>query len=146
MASDCQVDFYVLDEASTAGQLACRLALMAWEKGHRIAVLTESAEAAARLDELMWNHPPGRFLPHSTGKNKTDTPVLIGIREDTLTENRDLIINLTAMPVEDPGSFARLLEIVPGSPSERNASRLKFRKYRDIGLQPCSHPIGRHTP
>ncbi len=47
MTDSCQVDFYVLDEgALSAEQLACRLALMAWEQGHRITVLTESTDLA----------------------------------------------------------------------------------------------------
>ena len=35
----CQVDFYVLARPTqSAGELACRLAMRAWEQGHRVLV------------------------------------------------------------------------------------------------------------
>mgnify|MGYP000281859970 CR=1 FL=1 len=72
MSTACQVDFYVLARTTqSAEQLACRLAMMAWEQGHRVAVCTASDPDARRLDELMWDDPPGRFLPHATGADET---------------------------------------------------------------------------
>ncbi|NNJ63934.1 MAG: DNA polymerase III subunit chi, partial [Xanthomonadales bacterium] len=64
MTGTCQVDFYVLaDPVRSAESLACQLALMAWEQGHRVCVRTEDELEAQRIDELMWEQPPGRFLP-----------------------------------------------------------------------------------
>ena len=146
MTGSCQVDFYVLDESAlTAGQLACRLALMAWEQGHRIAVLTETSEAADELDELMWNYPAGRFLPHTARAGDTRGPVTIRTPDMPIPGDSEVIINLSSSVVSEPGSYQRLLEIVPGNPSQRSVSRLKFRAYRDQGLDPVSHPIGKKT-
>jgi len=146
MTDSCQVDFYVLDEsAPTAEQLACRLALMAWEQGHRIAVLTETGELASKLDELMWNYPAGRFLPHTAQAGDTRGPVTIGTLDMPIPGDSEVIINLTSTVIPEPGNFKRLLEIVPGNPSQRAVSRLKFRAYRDQGLDPVSHPIGKKT-
>ena len=52
------------ESAPSAEQLACRLSLMAWEQGHRVSVLAPDENAARSLDELMWDYPAGRFLPH----------------------------------------------------------------------------------
>ena len=146
MTGSCQVDFYVLDESAlTAEQLACRLALMAWEQGHRIAVLTETTEHANKLDELMWNYPAGRFLPHTAKAGDARGPVSIGTPDMPLPGDREVIINLTSTAIAEPGSYKRLLEIVPGNPSQRSVSRLKFRAYRDQGLDPASHPIGKRN-
>ena len=146
MTGMCQVDFYVLDEgALSAEQLACRLALMAWEQGHQIAVLTETAELADKLDELMWDYPVGRFLPHSTEPGDTQAPVIIGPSDMPIPGDSEVIINLTSTAISRPDRFKRLLEIVPGSPSQRTASRLKFRSYREQGLDPASHPIGKRS-
>jgi DNA polymerase-3 subunit chi len=140
----CQVDFYVLDEgALTAEQLACRLALMAWEQGHRIAVLTETTDLANKLDDLMWDYPAGRFLPHSAEPGDTRAPVIIGKSDMPIPGDSEVIINLTSTAISGPYSFKRLLEIVPGSPSQRTASRHKFRSYREQGLDPVSHPVGK---
>jgi len=142
MTDACQVDFYVLgDGALTAEQLACRLALMAWEQGHRIAVLTETTDHANKLDGLMWDYPAGRFLPHSAEPGDTRAPVIIGKSDMPIPGDREVIINLTSTAISGLDRFKRLLEIVPGSPSQRTASRHKFRSYREQGLNPASHPI-----
>ena len=142
MNDTCQVDFYVLgDGALSAEQLACRLALMAWEQGHRIAVLTETTGLASKLDELMWDYPTGRFLPHSAEPGDMRAPVIIGKSDMLIPGDSEVIINLTGTAVSEPDRFKRLLEIVPGNPSQRTASRHKFRTYREQGLDPVSHPI-----
>ena len=146
MNDNCQVDFYVLgDGALTAEQLACRLALMAWEQGHRIAVLTETTDLANKLDELMWDYPAGRFLPHSADSGDKQAPVIIGSSDVPIPGDSEIVINLTSTAISGPGRFKRLLEIVPGSPSQRTASRNKFRSYREQGLDPVSHPIAKQA-
>lgn len=144
MADRCQVDFYVLgDSGKSAEQLACRLALMAWEQGHRIAVLTGNAAEARKLDELMWESPANRFLPHTLEFSDQTAPVRIGTADAEIPGDCEVLINLTTMAVPEPSRFKRLLEIVPRSESERTASRQKFRSYRDQGLRPASHTIGK---
>ncbi len=144
MAAPCQVDFYVLASASqSAERLACRLAMMAWEQGHRVALRADSDTEVRALDELMWDVPPGRFLPHASGEDGADSPVSIGSRETAIPTDRDVIINLAAQPVPEPTRFRRLLEIVPAEAGQRTASREKFRQYREMGLDPVSHTIGK---
>ena len=143
MDDPCQVDFYVLARPSqSAGELACRLAMMAWEKGHRVAVRADGQDAVRELDELMWDCPPGRFLPHATGSSDADVPVAIDTSEAVIPDHRDLVINLCEEPVPQATRFRRLLEIVPAEPTQRTASRSKFRVYRDQGLSPETHEMG----
>ena len=142
MTQACQVDFYVLARPTQSpGQFVCRLAMMAWEQGHRILVRTENQEEASRLDELMWDYPPGRFLPHGLGGREA-APVAITTRDEAIPEDRNLVINLCTQPVPEPEHLARLCEIVPAEPSQRTASREKFRAYRARGLAPETHDIG----
>ena len=142
MTQACQVDFYVLARPTQSpGQFVCRLAMMAWEQGHRILVRTENQEEASRLDELMWDYPPGRFLPHGLGGREA-APVAITTRDEAIPEHRNLVINLCTQPVPEPEHLARLCEIVPAEPSQRTASREKFRAYRARGLAPETHDIG----
>ena len=142
MADPCQVDFYVLaDPALSPGRLACRLCMMAWEQGHRIAVLAGDPAEANALDKLMWDFPPGRFLPHALGTSDAEVPVSILLDPEQLGPARDVVINLGAEAVPDPDRFRRLLEIVPADARQKQASREKFRQYREWGLSPGSHPI-----
>jgi DNA polymerase-3 subunit chi len=147
---DCQVDFYVLAEsAPSAERLACRLSLMAWEQGHRVSVLAPDENAAKSLDELMWDYPPARFLPHARwpgaapGVAVPDSaaPVSIVASADQVGADRDVVVNLGQEAVPNPARFHRLLEIVPAEPRMREASRDKFRHYRNLGLQPTHHDI-----
>jgi len=142
MTKPCQVDFYVLAPSSEpAEQVVCRLALMAWEQGHRVAICADGPEAARRLDELMWEEPPGRFLPHASGADDGSAPVHILPDNRAISAHRDTVINLCDEAVPDPARFARLLEIVPVDESRRAASRLKFSTYRAGGLPPRHHPV-----
>jgi len=142
MPGSCQVDFYVLQDAElSASHLACRLALKAWEQGHRVAVMTENEAQARELDDLMWEHPPGHFLPHSLGHDDSTSPVQIGASGHAIGKDRDLVINLTPLEFPDPERFSRLLEIVPARDAERAASRDKFKAYRSRGLTPVTHTM-----
>ena len=144
---DCQVDFYVLAEsAPSAEQLACRLSLMAWEQGHRVSVLAPDENAARSLDELMWDYPAGRFLPHERaeagqGDAVWAAPVSIVASADLVGADRDVVVNLGDTAVPQPDRFRRLLEIVPAAPQMREASRDKFRHYLRLGLRPVKHDI-----
>ncbi len=145
MSDACQVDFYVLqDESLSAELLACRLALMAWEQGHRIMVLAENEAQAERMDALMWDYPQGRFLPHAQKRQPVPAPVMIGVMAELEDDAGEVIINLTQGAVPEPERFRRLLELVPANGAQRQASRDKFRVYRSRGLEPASHPVNRN--
>jgi DNA polymerase-3 subunit chi len=140
--NSCKIAFYVVTGADQTTQtVACRLAMKAWEQGHHVLVLVGSETEAVSLDKVMWDIPAGRFLPHSRGPADTDTPVSIDIHGAESADGRDVVINLAEQAVSEPGRFKRLLEIVPGSDQQRQASRQKFRTYRDLGMEPETHKI-----
>jgi len=142
MNDSCKVTFYVVaGTEQTTESVACRLALKAWKQGYHVLVLVSDENAATSLDNLMWNIPAGRFLPHSTGAADADTPVSIDVQGAEVAKDRDLVINLAEQAVSEPGHYKRLLEIVPASAQQREASRQKFRIYRDLGMEPETHNI-----
>ena len=142
----CQVDFYLLGEAAPeAGKLACRLALMAWERNQSVFIVTPSESAGEQLDGLMWQYPEGRFLPHSRAgdKDSDKVPVHIGTLSDL--NPADVVINLCPEAVPQPERFSRLLEIVPHAVNERQASRVKYKTYRNSGITPQTHEMNTPT-
>lgn len=144
MSAACQVDFYVLqDGEQSAEHLACQMALMAWEQGMTAMVLAGSEPEAAQMDALLWESPPGRFIPHRRAGSDGPEPVIVGTPADLAAGCGDVIINLAPDPVPEPGRFRRLLEFVPAADRERQTSRQKFRHYRALGLEPASHPLAR---
>ncbi len=137
--SGCQVDFYLLGSPSLeAERLACKLALMAWERGHRVCVVGRDDTQLETLDRLMWSTPEGRFLPHEIGDGH---PAPVGLVRQPPDDTGDVVINLTETALSPPAGWNRLLEIVPHHPAERAASRDKFRAYRAQGLDPRKHDI-----
>lgn len=139
---NCQVDFYLLGSAAkSAEKLACKLAMMAWERGHRIAIVTENAAAAAALDQLMWDYPAGRFLPHERCGADEASVAPVCILPSPPSEAAEVLINLSSEPMPEPRLFGRLLEIVPFQPDDRRASRDKYRAYSAMGIEPSTHEI-----
>jgi DNA polymerase-3 subunit chi len=140
----CQIDFYLLEESSSgADKLACRLALMAWERKQKTFIITASESSAEQLGELMWKYPEGRFLPHA-GPGEQDSgkaPVHIGTLSGL--NPTDVVINLCPEAVPQPERFSRVLEIVPCAENERKDSRVKYKTYLKLGLKPRTHEINK---
>lgn len=111
---------------------------MAWERQQNVFVVVDSDSHVEKLDELMWQYPADRFLPHAAG-NATKAPVQIGRSTDTT--QAAVVINLCRKAVPQPTKFDRILEIVPFAKQERDASRVKFKTYRDLGLSPQLHEM-----
>ena len=140
----CQVDFYLLGEnAPGAEQLACQLALMAWERMQNVHVITATKSAAEQLDTLMWRYPEGRFLPHAITGNQDSARAPVHIGTPSGLNPTDVVINLCPEAVPEPERFSRILEIVPFAEDERQASREKFRTYRDLGIVPRTNEISK---
>lgn len=142
--ADCQVDFYVLARPELdARKLACKLALMAWEHGHRTQVVADDMAAVRALDELLWSTPQGRFVPHGVAGTAEGEAAPIRIGTLDALRDGDLVINLGSTPLPEPERFNRLLEIVPNASGQREASRRKFATYRQHGLEPQTHDIAK---
>lgn len=150
MASDstdagaCQVDFYVLTEAATdPNKVACSLTLTMLERNQRVFITTANETAGKQLDELMWQHPEGRFLPHALTGSKDADKAMVNIGMLSALNPVDVVINLCPEAVPQPERFSRILEIVPYANEERKASRVKFQAYREDGLTPRTQEINK---
>src|SRR3569832_1929851 len=76
------VDFYVLQEASSAGRLklACRLAEKAYLAAQVALVWHTDPHELKELDDLLWTFMDGIFVPHEMlrpGASIEDAPVLL---------------------------------------------------------------------
>jgi DNA polymerase-3 subunit chi len=140
----CQVDFYLLGQSSPgANKLACRLALMALERKQKIFIITPSDASSEQLDELMWQYPQGRFVPHARVEDQDAAKALVNIGGLSDLNPTDVVINLCSEAIPQPERFSRVLEIVPYADDEKAASRVKFRIYRNLGLDPQTHEINK---
>ena len=135
-----QIDFYihVEDKARTA----CRLAAKAVAQGLRLLVLCPDAEAAARLDRLLWTFSATGFVPHCMADDPLApvTPVVLD-GEAAEPGHDQVLLNLRAERPPHFSRFQRLVEIVTRDDEDRRLARERYRFYRDRGYEIRSHDL-----
>ncbi|HEX9625677.1 MAG TPA: DNA polymerase III subunit chi [Acidiferrobacterales bacterium] len=142
-----RVDFYLQRDAGSGSKelLACRLVDKAYRLGHRAYVLAADADQARRVDELLWTHSAGSFVPHglydpARGEPElTAFPVLIGAAEPP-SVCHDLLVCLAEPVPASFSRFARLAEVVGPDEADKARARERYRFYRDRG-----YPLESHT-
>ncbi len=141
-----RVDFYLLNtrEPQARRVFACKLAEKAWRLGLKVYVQTGSASESRIMDDLLWTFRHGSFVPHAlaegTAEELADAPVAIG--HDVPPEGfSDLLVNLGAQTLPQLNRFSRLAEVVDQDENLRQQGRLRFRQYRDQGLELETHHI-----
>lgn len=133
-----RVDFYILDDQTLDATLrfACRLGLKAYLKNTPVHVHMDKPENAQALDELMWDYPKHRFLPHEiiAGESVPSSPIQISCEPPHIEEG--LLINLAPEVPKFFGRFDRVAEIVMGETREQG--RARYAHYRSRGY-PLHH-------
>src|SRR2546425_713124 len=98
--AELRVDFYILEEASSAARLklACRLAEKAYLAAQTALVWHTDPDELRTFDEMLWTFMDGSFVPHemlSAGTPGNDAPVLLSAGTAP-SQDVDIIINLAA--------------------------------------------------
>lgn len=139
-----QVDFYVLKPESAGDRfsLACRLSEKIWSRGRRVFICTTNETEARHMNRLLWTYQEQSFIPHGLlgTADESQNPILIGGVTDA-GEEHDVLINLSG---EVPGYFSRfdrVAECVDHDQALRDASRKRFRYYRERGYPLNTHEI-----
>lgn len=146
MNASPQIDFYILPDAGGRLLLACRLADKAYALGHSVYLLAEQRAAAEQMDDLLWTFKQHSFLPHallgSEDQREPPSPVLVGWLGLAPPAAREVLINLTEQVPPLYREFARVIEVVDQDAAALRASRQRYRRYREDGLEPNSHKLG----
>ena len=146
-----RIDFYILTDLDELARqrFACRIACRAVADGQRVFVRAPEAHAEA-FDDLLWDYPPDRFLPHARLGAESSEPVVIGAPEDLDRERaaadaghgdaqEGVLVNLAPDIPKTFARFGRVSEIVLAS--ERAAGRAKYRQYRERGYPLFHHEL-----
>ena len=122
-------------------QFACSRAAVARSEGHEIHIHTGSSEEAMTLDDMLWTFRDVSFLPHDLVQagDPRGEPITIGWHEQA--PGGDMLINLAPDVPPFAGSFAFVVEPVPGQPDLKQQARARFRRYRDMGFDPKRHDV-----
>lgn len=139
-----RVDFYLIanEEAQARWLLACRLLEKAYTKGHRVYVHCTNQNDAELLDELLWTFRDDSFIPHHLQGEGPEPPppVQIGYANEPRGFN-DILLNLTDEIPAFFTRFKRVMELVSNVESEREQSRIRYKRYRAQGCELSVHEI-----
>lgn len=123
-------------------RFACRLAAKAVVSGFEVHMHTGNADTAKELDDLLWEYPPQRFIPHAMldaaqKGSRAHVPVTLGWQEPHDVDG--VLINLSAEVPTFFGRFDRVAEIVLRP--ARDQGRDRYRYYRDRGYPLFHHEL-----
>jgi DNA polymerase-3 subunit chi len=139
-----QADFYLIDKPRFREQpllLVCELAKKAYARQLPTLVLARDFAQAEAIDDLLWAFDEDAFIPHQiAGDADEDAEVAVLIvPPDIDTPDRPLVINLRDAVA--PGRYDRVLEVVAADPAARDGSRVRWRAYRDAGVEVAKHDM-----
>lgn len=114
---------------------ACRLVRKAIA-GRRKVTVTGPQAALAAFDAALWSLSDTDFLPHCHADAAPEllaaSPVVLSERA-VASPHRDVLINLGQGIAEGFEDFARVIEVVESDPAQRQASRVRWKQYRESG-------------
>ena len=141
-----RADFYVLDgdDARERLKFACRVIDKAFGAEQHVLVWLDDAAALQSFDDLLWTFAQDSFIPHeavSEAANWEDSPVLLSCGAPP-PEGVDVLINLSTLVPPVASKATRVIEIIDAEPARRVAGRARFKRYRELGVEPATHTIG----
>jgi DNA polymerase III subunit chi len=140
-----RVDFYVLagNDARERLKFACRIIDKAFSAELRVLVWSEDEAQLASVDDLLWTFAQDSFVPHeplTAESNWEDSPVLLSGKA-LPSSPADVLINLGNALPPALDQVARIIEIIDGDDARRAAGRIRFKQYRDKGVEPTTHNL-----
>jgi DNA polymerase III subunit chi len=141
-----RVDFYVLEGSDARERLkfACRVIDKAFQAEQRVLVCFDSNTELASFDDLLWTFAQDSFVPHEPLTAESDweeTPVLLTSKQPP-AKSADVIVNLGAALPPDLANTASIIEIIDADAVRRQAGRVRYKQYRDQGVEPQTHKVG----
>lgn len=135
------VSFYQLDRVDLDAKLktACRLAAQAYDRAKSVFILTANEEDSRKVDEMLWEFPSDRFVPHEQSSEKPSHDNLVRIHNQLPDDSHYVLINLTDQAVAIAGKFERIFEIV--MPNESDSARSRHNHYEQLNCTIQNHTI-----
>jgi DNA polymerase-3 subunit chi len=137
-----RVDFYILPDGSNVDRFACAITAKAWASGNKVHVHTQSEETATGFDDLLWIYKDISFVPHEifNDSSNEDTPVTIGY-DNHFPDTSGVMVNLDSGIPDFVSQFERIVEIVGGDASDKQAARQRYRQYKEADYEIHDHKI-----
>lgn len=135
------VSFYRLDrdDLDSKFKTACRLASQAYERAKAVFILTINEEDSKKIDKLLWDFPPDRFVPHVQSSEKPTYRNLVRINSQLPVDSHYVLINLTDQAIAIAGKFERIFEIV--TPDEAESAQARQHHYEQLNCTIQNHSV-----
>ena len=145
-----RADFYVLEgsDSRQRWRFACQEIEKAFLADERVLVWLDNDADVAAFDDLLWTFADRSFIPHEPVGPASDwdqTPVLLSATHQPHTAPQ-VIVNLAAAAPPGIDQAIRIIEVVDADAGRRQAGRLRFKQYRDLGVEPVTHKPGPAGP
>jgi len=104
-------------------------------------VLCSTQAQAEAFDELIWQFPADKFIPHNLyGEGpEMGTPVEIvwqsAYQSMTKLRNTAVVINLSQQFIESLGNIKHVIDFVPVADEEKEKARERYKRYKQAGCQ-----------
>jgi DNA polymerase-3 subunit chi len=140
------VDFYVLEGSDGRERLrfGCQIIAKAFEAEKRVLVCLDSPAELTAFDDLLWTFAQDSFVPHevlSAASDWEETPVLLTTSLPPPSPP-DVLVNLSQQLPAAAAAAERVIEIIDGDEVRRQAGRVRFKQYRERGIEPQTHKLG----
>ncbi|MCY3884497.1 MAG: DNA polymerase III subunit chi [Gammaproteobacteria bacterium] len=124
------VIFYLLagDVEDSRQRFACKLAGDYCYNQSRTHILVPNQEYLEKIDEMLWQYPIERFVPHEVLAGTSARCLVTLSCTSQFNGTGDVLINATDSIPVIAGQFSKICEIVLGN--ERPLARERFRQYR----------------
>lgn len=144
------VTFYALTEAlanTDDKQVATEVVMAAQLCGEfvssrkKITVLCADQTQAEAFDELIWQFPADKFIPHNLYGEGPDmgTPVeviwLSAYQGMTKLRNTAVVINLSQYYIDNIVNIKHVIDFVPLQDEEKIEARERYKRYKQAGCQ-----------
>ena len=102
-------------------------------------ILTANEEDSQKMDQLLWDFPSNRFVPHVQSVDKPSHHNLVRIHHQLPEDSHYVLINLTDQAVAIAGKFERIFEIA--MPDETDSARSRQDHYEQLNCTVQTHSI-----
>ncbi len=130
-----RIFFHVLPTRAPAARLRYLIHLLTHDlSGQTVDLRLPDDEAAIKLDQQLWRHPPEGFLPHAPGWERPDAPVrLWGARPP---DSGHILINLHPDFLNGFTGYNQIIELLDQSDALLERGRERYRQYRQADITP----------
>lgn len=125
-------------QEKAVADIACAL----YEKKRQCRILCDSQTQAETLDEMLWQLPTERFIPHKIGVEGDAKPAPVELHwELNKRWTRLPLINLQQTFNSELLSCSLVFDFVPTEESAKQFARERYKHFRSGAFELATHPI-----